>query len=151
MKMTYGVLNALNENLRKMSGLTGKVGYAIAKTKRSIAAEAGVFAELRDNLITKYGEETENGYSVKPGSKHWNEFLKEYGELYSKEVDVTIHKISHEDFDIDKIYCENASADDYDIFEELMVEKEKKEEKEEKEEKNDNNSSKGSGDQEKTE
>ena len=124
MKITYGMLFKLSETLNRMSGLTGKPGFSIAKTKRAIAQETEVFVELRDNLVTKYGESNENGgYSIKPGSKHWEEFIAEFSELHGEEVDVDIHRLSADEYDIDKMYCENATAADYELFELIMVEK----------------------------
>lgn len=121
-KLTYGELDALSECLNRMSGLTEKYGFAIAKTKRSLASEAGVFRELKDNLVIKYGTKNEDGItSIKSGDKNWVEFAKLYNELCTREVEVEIFQV--EGFELDDVYCPTAKADDYAIFEAYMVEK----------------------------
>lgn len=135
MKMNYGALNALSEALNRMSGLTGRAGFAIARTKRSIRSEVEVFGELRDNLVRKYGKKKENGaISIAPGDERWGEFLAEFQELFVRETEVELYQLSKDEFDPDGIYCESAKADDYELFEAMMVKAEEKEEQEEQEE-----------------
>ena len=119
-KIAYGELDVLAEALQRMEGLTGEAGFAIAKTKRAINAEAGIFAELRNNLVKKYGKTDERGgISVKPGDENWNAFLEEYTALYTKEAEVELSQVAR--FDLDALYCPSAKASDYDIFEKYMV------------------------------
>lgn len=141
MKTNYGTISRLSETLSRMSGLTGRAGFAIARTKRMLKQEAETFEELRSNLVKKYGEKNkDDSISVKPGGQNWNDFLKEYTELYQKEVDVDIIQLKSDEYNIDDIYCENATADDYEIFEAFMVEK--------KEDEADDKSDKGGDDKE---
>lgn len=120
MKTNYGTIDAIMSTLERMSGLTGDPGYAIAKTKRYIRPEVDVFRELRDNLVKKYGTEKADGnIAVMPDSPNWPAFAKEYGELFDHEVEVELYQLDR--FDIDALRCENASAHDYDIFEQFMV------------------------------
>lgn len=127
MKINYGALNALSETLNRMSGLTGKAGFAIARTKRSIRSETEVFMELRDNLVKKYGKKNENEtVSIAPGDEHWEEFLLEFRKLFEREADVEIHQLDESDYDPDSMYCETAKADDYELFEAVMVKREEK-------------------------
>lgn len=123
--LTYGELDVLGQCLNRMSGLTDKYGFAIAKTKRSLASEVGVFQELKDNLVIKYGTKRKDGTtSIKPGDENWVEFVKLYNELCAKKVDVEIFQV--EGFELDDVFCPTANADDYVIFEDYMVVKDDK-------------------------
>ena len=83
--------------LNKFAGVTGKLGYAISKTKGRMEIEFKPFEEERMKLIRKYGTPDENGnYSVSQDA---------------------------EDFNNSNYYVEDASVRDYDLLKALFVER----------------------------
>lgn len=123
MKIKYGELNRLFETLSRMSGLTGKEGYAIAKTKIAIRDEVSVFVELRDGLFQKYGSADGDRLIVKTDAPEYETFIKEFAELCNKEIDVNIHQIPEAEYSLDKVYCDSAQAEDYEVFDQYMVDR----------------------------
>lgn len=103
----------------RMGTLTGKVGYAIVRSKHNLQKEYEIYSEMRNNLIRKYADEGSNG--IKPGDKNFPAFVKEYAELQNKEVEADLHQIDKADYDINAVYCETAQAQDYDLIEVFLV------------------------------
>ena len=123
-KISYGALNRLNDCLQRLMSLTGDYGLCIAKTKMAIAGEVGVYKEMFDNVVKKYGEENDGKISISHKSPRWKEFLTEYEKLITTETEVNIYRVKADGFKLDDIKCDGANAEDYMVFSELMVEKE---------------------------
>ena len=122
-KLSYGTIDELMQAFDRMGTLTGKIGYAILRTKRNIQSEYQIYLDLRNNLIMKYAEEGSNG--IKPGDKNFPQFAQEYFELLNTEIDADVHQVDKSDYDIDAVYCETAQARDYDLIENLLVKEDK--------------------------
>ena len=125
MKLKNGDISRLYEALTRLSGLTGKEGLAVAKTKLAIRDDAAAFVEVRDNIFRRYGTEEDGRLVVRLDSPNYDEFLKEITELANEEVDVDLHQIPEAEYNIDRIYCETAQAKDYEVFDRLMVDRTK--------------------------
>ena len=125
MKLKNGDISRLYEALTRLSGLTGKEGLAVAKTKLAIRDDAAAFVEVRDNIFRRYGTEEAGRLVVRLDSPNYDEFLKEITELANKEADVDLHQIPESEYNIDRIYCKTAQAEDYEVFDRLMVDRTK--------------------------
>lgn len=123
MKLKNGDISRLYEALARLSGLTGKEGLAVAKTKLAIRDDAAAFVEVRDNIFRRYGTEEDGRLVVRLDSPNYEDFLKEITELANKEADVNLHQIPESEYNIDRIYCETAQAEDYEVFDRLMVDR----------------------------
>ena len=125
MKLKNGDISRLYEALTRLSGLTGKEGLAVAKTKLAIRDDAAAFVEVKDNIFRRYGTEKDGRLMVRLDSPNYDDFLKEITELANEEVDVNLHQIPESEYNIDRIYCETAQAEDYEVFDRLMVDRTK--------------------------
>jgi hypothetical protein len=68
--------------------------YGLAKIAKKVNEELKVIEEVRTKLITKYGTTDDKGNcSIKPENPQWAEFLKEFEELMSQEVDIICDKV----------------------------------------------------------
>lgn len=122
MKINYASMEAVAEALSRMSTLTGMVGYAVMRTKDRLDPEYRIYSQMRANIIKKYAPAGKDGIS--PDDPGFEDFAKEYNEFLSTKVDVDVYQIAPGDYDLDKIYCENARAIDYEVVKALIVKKE---------------------------
>lgn len=123
-KMTNLFLMDAINMLNKFAGVTGKLGYAISKTKGRMEIEFKPFEEERMKLIRKYGTPDENGnYSVSQDDEHFLDFANEVTSIADEIVEIDIHQISAEDFNNSNYYVEDASVRDYDLLKALFVER----------------------------
>ena len=132
MKITMNnmALIELLQTLNRFADVTGKLGYAISKTKKGMESELAVFEVERQKLIRKYGTDDGNGnYSVDEKSESYQDFVKEVTEIAEEQVDIEFFQVSPDVFRKADYYSEECSVRDYDILEALFVEKPKNEEK----------------------
>ena len=121
--MTYAQIIQLTETLKRMVTLTGDAGHAVARSLSALNREYQIIMQCNTAIFQKYGEAQPDGsYTVKSDSEHKDDFIRERNELMAREVDVKLSKIPKDKFNIDDIYCPEARALDYLIFEEMMVE-----------------------------
>lgn len=123
MKLSNAVMVTLYNTLEKFPSATGKIGYAIARSKRILKENLADYEDARSILIKKYGKETEDGDWIVKNEKgyKYKEFMKEFNELLGISVDVDLYQLEYTDFEIP--YNENASVQDYDIIEEYLIKK----------------------------
>ena len=117
------VLNTLN----KFSSVTGKLGYGISKTKKSIIQEIEPFEEQRKMLIEKYGEKNEEigNIQIKQDSENFQKFIEELKPLLDIELEIPFWQVTQEQFESNQsLFASEANVDDYDILQELFIEKE---------------------------
>lgn len=132
MKITMNnmALIELLQTLNRFADVTGKLGYAISKTKKNMESELVVFEVERQKLIKKYGTNDGNGnYSVDENSETYHDFVKEVTEIAEEQVEINFFQVSQEVFNKTDYYSDECSVRDYDILEALFVEKPKNEEK----------------------
>lgn len=66
--------------------------------------------ETRDSLITKYGEQNDEGvYTISGASENWNKFTEEFNEILDKEEDVDIKTMSMDA--LQKVQVTNSELD----------------------------------------
>ena len=80
--------------LMKNKGLAARVAWKIATAGKPVYDQMEQFDKVKRGLIEKFGEKDEDGgLSVKPGSKNWAEFEKEYMGLMATEVELDIKAV----------------------------------------------------------
>lgn len=83
--MTNFALLELIQTLNRFADVTGKLGYAISKTKRRMENEMAIFEGERNKLIMKYGEQDGQGnYTVDPNGEKYSDFAREVSEIASE-------------------------------------------------------------------
>ena len=85
-----------NEALGKLveAPMPFATSYRVSKVVSSVQAELDTFEKTRQSMLEKYGTKTEEGnYEIKPESKNWEKFVKEYEELINEEVKIDAKKI----------------------------------------------------------
>ena len=124
--------------MNKFTDCTGKLAYALSKTRRKMAAEVKDFEDTRDGLIRKYGSEDEEGnIRIEPNTEGYQKFIDEIIPISQDVVEIDVYQITKEEFDDADYYCEDATVRDYEILEALFVKNEEKDEPQEKVENND--------------
>jgi hypothetical protein len=105
--------------LGRMGTLTGRAGYAIMRNERLLRTDYEMLVEMRDKMIRKYAPEgADRIMQTDPGFKG---FEKEYTDFLQNTVDFEPYTISPEEYDVENVYCEKATAEDYRIVEALIV------------------------------
>ena len=108
--------------MNKFTECTGKLAYALSKTRSKMTKYVVDFEEKRDELIRKYGTEDESGtISIAPGTEEYQKFINEMVPISQEVVEIDIHQISKEEFDEANYYCKEANVRDYEILETLFV------------------------------
>lgn len=122
--MTNFALLETIQMLNKFDFVTGKLGYAIARTKSKMMDELRPFEQERSKLIQKYGVQGENGdYSVPQDSENFTDFAREVTAIAEETVEIDFRQVSKEVFDNTDIYSDSCSAREYDLMEALFVER----------------------------
>ena len=124
-------LNIAN-TLDKLTNITGKLGYAISKTRKQVVAELAPFEEQRELLIKKYGEENkETGQiGIYPSSDKFKDFIKQIQPLAEIELQIPFWQVTQEEFDNNEsLFNSNANVNDFDILAELFIAKEEDKDK----------------------
>ena len=123
MIIKYIALDDIIGALQRMSGLTGRAGYAVMRTLDKIEPEYRIYNKLRTNLIKKYAPEGKNG--IEPTDPGWNDFMRDYVDFLNTEVEIDPYMVDPEEYDLDKLYCETAKGSDYKLVQALIVREEK--------------------------
>ena len=76
---------------------TGKLGYAIARNMRKMTDAAKEYMDIREDILKKYGNETDDGLYMIPKDKT-ADFSREMGEYSGIEHDVDVFFVSESDF-----------------------------------------------------
>ncbi len=109
MELTNQQIYVYIQNLRSIATkVSGRVAYAVAKNIRKLSAEIVEYENVRDELITKYGEIAENGQtSIQIGSEGYFKFLGEIQEYDDIKQNVDILMLSPDD-----LYKSDLNADE---------------------------------------
>lgn len=133
-KMTNGNLMDIFKTMNKFAECTGKLAYALSKTRRQMAKYVAAFETKRDELIMKYGTADDAGnIKVEAGTQEYQDFLNEIIPVTQEIVEVDVFQITKEEFDEANYYCKEANVRDYEMLEALFVKNEEVEEPEEPE------------------
>ena len=107
------MLNRLTYLQSISSKVTGRLGFAVAKNMRKIANECQDFIKIKDDLVRKYGTQTEDGsFVIQQNSESYSKFMDELKVYTDLQCDVDIYSVDEE------YLCEsNLNADEM-----LMIE-----------------------------
>lgn len=126
MKMTNATMIALVNAIKHFSFVTGKLGYAMARTKSKCIQELEAYNEIQQKIFEKYGtfdDEAQSYYVKEDDKENYDKFNNEIIELLNAEIDVDVYMIPKADFELP--YSDSATVQDYEIIESLLVEKDK--------------------------
>lgn len=81
---------------------TGRLGYAVAWNLRNLATVNQEFAQIKNDLIDKYGKPQEDGkgnqvIGIDRGTEEYSKFLDEISEYAEIEHEVDVFKVQPED------------------------------------------------------
>lgn len=76
--------------------VTGKLGYAVARNMRALSISLKEYTEVKNNLISKYGEDNGNEIELKAASENFKLYQAEIAEYASIEHDVDIMQVEAE-------------------------------------------------------
>ena len=110
------MLNRLTYLQSISSKVTGRLAYAVARNIRKIANECQDFIKIKDDLVRKYGTQTEDGKLViKQSYDSYDEFMDELKVYTDLQCDVDIYTVD------EKELCESALNADEMLMIEFMV------------------------------
>lgn len=92
----YNSVPVMNKILE--TPLPASVSFQLSKLLKTLNEEMKAIEEQRIKLVEKYGVKTENNEMTVSEEKK-QEFLKEFGELLSTEVEITWEPLSSSKFD----------------------------------------------------
>ena len=120
------------DTLNKINSITGRLGYAISKTKRKIAEELIPFNEQKELLLKKYGEQDkETGQlSITSTSQHIEQFMKQFQPVAEIILEIPFMQVTEEEFENNESLFTNKeiTVQVFDLLQELFIEKEEKKE-----------------------
>lgn len=145
MKMKYAALYELYGALTRMQDVSGfKAAWTIAKNLKNLQNDAEFFENQKIRLLRKYGREENGRVFINQKDEHYQDFMKEFTELSEMETEAELYKVKS-DIEEKDIQCDSATAKDYLLFMEyLMEEPEKEKEEPEKEKGEDEKDGEGS-------
>jgi predicted nucleotidyltransferase len=90
MRVSLGQLKSSEASIMELSKtvLPINIGYRLGKFIKKIASELKEFEESRVKLVTKYGVEDPETKNIQVPKEKTEEFMKEFQELLSIEVDL---------------------------------------------------------------
>lgn len=110
------MLNRLNYLQSISSKVTGRFAYAVARNIRKISDECQEFIKIKDDLVRKYGTQTEDGNIViQQDSESYSKFMDELKVYTDQKCDVDIYTVD------EKELCESALNADEMLMIEFMV------------------------------
>lgn len=130
MKMKYAALYELYGALTRMQDISGfKAAWTIAKNLKNLQSDAEFFESRKIRLLRKYGREENGRVFINQKDEHYQDFVKEFAELSEMEAEVDLYKIKS-DIGEEDIRCDSATAKDYLLFMEYLMEEPEKEKEE---------------------
>lgn len=89
-----GLLDALSPHLARRD----LIGYACARNVRAISDAIADFIDVRNALLTEYGEINEGGVPfITPKSARYAEFMRRYEPIARTQVEVPVMKLRYTD------------------------------------------------------
>lgn len=80
------------------SKVTGRLAYAVARNIRKIANECQDFIKIKDDIVRKYGIQTEYGnFMIQQNSESYNKFMDELKVYTDIEHDVDIYSVDEKE------------------------------------------------------
>lgn len=119
--ITNGGMEVAIEAINKFSSIaTGKEAYAMFRNLRILQSEIQDYTKFKNELVVKYGKETEEGvYSIEPNTEEYNKFLEELLPVINTALEVDVYQLDN--FELPE--CKTATVNDYLILEQIMAKK----------------------------
>lgn len=121
--MTMTNIEMLNRStyLQSISSkVTGKLGFAVAKNIRRITDECQDFIKIKDDLVRKYGTETEeSNFVIKQNTESYTKFMEELKVYTDIQHDVDIYSVDEEE-----LWKSELNADEMLMIEFMVSERE---------------------------
>lgn len=97
MKICNSEANSYLSALRTISNkATGKFGYAVARNMRTLSQSLKEYLDVRNDLITKYGEKDGDSIVLNSNSDNFKLYQAEISEIAAIEHDVDIMQVEAE-------------------------------------------------------
>ena len=129
-KFNNNTLSIIFEKLNKFTSISGKLGYAISKTKKQIAQQLEPFEEERRKLFEKYGTQDEENHQLKieTDSENYKKFMEQITPLLQIEVEIDVFQLTREEFEKHEEMFDipEATVEDFDLLQELFIKKQDK-------------------------
>lgn len=129
-KFNNNTLSIIFQKLNKFISISGKLGYAISKTKKQIIQQLEPFEEEKRKLFEKYGTQDEENYQLKieTDSENYQKFIEQIIPLLQIEVEIDIFQITREEFEKheEMFDISEATVEDFDLLQELFIKKQDK-------------------------
>ena len=129
-KFNNNTLSIIFEKLNKFTSISGKLGYAISKTKKQIVQQLEPFEEERRKLFEKYGTQDEETHQlkIKTDSENYQKFMDQITPLLQIEAEIDIFQLTREEFEKHEEMFDipEATVEDFDLLQELFIKKQDK-------------------------
>ena len=129
-KFNNNTLSIIFQKLNKFTSISGKLGYAISKTKKQISQQLEPFEEERRKLFEKYGTEDEENHQLKieTDSENYKKFIEQITPLLQIETEIDVFQITQEEFEKHEEMFDipEATVEDFDLLQELFIKKQDK-------------------------
>lgn len=129
-KFKNDVLYIVFQRLNKFMSISGKLGYAISKTKKQMSQQLELFEAERRKLFEKYGTEDKENQQLKieKDSENYEKFMEQMTPLFQIETEIDIFQITQEEFEKHEEMFDipEATVEDFDLLQELFIKKQDK-------------------------
>lgn len=129
-KFNNNTLSIIFQKLNKFTSISGKLGYAISKTKKQMSQQLEPFEEERRKLFEKYGTEDEENHQLKieTDSENYKKFMEQITPLLQIETEIDVFQITQEEFEKHEEMFDipEATVEDFDLLQELFIKKQDK-------------------------
>lgn len=129
-KFNNNVLLLVLEKLKKFTLISGKLGYAISKTKKQMLQELQLLEDEKYKLFEKYGTEDEESHElkIKKDSENYQKFMEQITPLLQIEVEIDVFQLTKEEFEKHEEMFDipEATVEDFDMLQELFIKKQDK-------------------------
>lgn len=129
-KFKNDVLYVVFQKLNNFMSISGKLGYAISKTKKQMSQELELFEAERRKLFEKYGTEDKENQQLKveKDSENYKKFMEQMIPLFQIETEIDVFQITQEEFEKHEEMFDipEATVEDFDLLQELFIKKQDK-------------------------
>lgn len=129
-KFNNNILSIIFEKLNKFTSISGKLGYAISKTKKQMAQQLEPFEEERRKLFEKYGTQDKESHQLKIeiDTENYKKFIDQITPILQIEVEIDVFQLTREDFEKHEEMFDipEATVEDFDLLQELFIKKQDK-------------------------
>lgn len=123
MKLSNAQMETYLQGLDACHSASGFPGMLIGIAHRRIANELKEYLLEKQKIFEKYGEKTENGWSIPQGSPEFEKAVSEILSISEITSEIDIPQFSEEEF-MEKFQDKSLTAQNYDTLYDIFVRKE---------------------------